>query len=247
MNPRQQEIVKIVSRDNKTTVHQLAEKFHVSTVTIRQDLDYLESEGFLKRVHGGVSSLDSDDIASRLVVNYESKLKIARKAATFVETGETIVIEGGSTNTILTKEVLKKYGITIITPNIFIARECRKSKNNNVILLGGIYQKESESLIGSLARLCIDNVNFKKAFFGVDGFRIEKGFTSRDMMRAEIATYIARKSEKAFVLTDSSKFGKTELTKLFDAEYIDYVITDAGIPRDDRVYLENKAVKVIVA
>ncbi len=246
MNPRRQEIVKIVSRDNKLSVHQLAEKFNVSTVTIRQDLDYLEGEGFLKRIHGGVTSLNSDDISRRLVVNYEIKLKIAVKASTFVETGETIVIEGGSTNTILAKEVLKKSGITIITPNIFIARECRKS-NNNVILLGGIYQKESESLIGSLTKLCIDNVNFKKVFLGVDGFTIETGFTSKDMMRAEISKYIARKSEEVFVLTDSSKFGKTELTKLFDAEDIDCVITDPGISRDDRVYLENKGVKVIVA
>jgi DeoR/GlpR family transcriptional regulator of sugar metabolism len=246
MNRRQREIVKVVSQDSRITVHELAEQFNVSTVTIRQDLDYLESEGFLKRIHGGVTALNSDDISSRLVVNYESKLKIARRASEFVETGETIVIEGGSTNTVLAKEVIKKSGITIITPNIFIARECRKS-DTHVILLGGIYQKESESLIGSLARICIDNLNFKKAFFGIDGFTIETGFTSKDMMRAEIATYIARKSEEVFVLTDSSKFGKTELTMLFDAEGIDYVITDNGIRRDERMYLENRGVTVIVA
>ncbi len=245
MNQRQREIVKIVSQDNKISVHELAEQFKVSAVTIRQDLDRLESEGFLKRVHGGVTALDSDNISRRLVVNYENKLKIARRASAFVEEGETIVIEGGSTDTILAKEVIKKSGITIITPNIFIARECRKS-NNTVILLGGIYQKESESLIGSLARLCIDNLNFKKAFLGVDGFTVENGFTSRDMMRAEIAACIARKSEQAFVLTDSSKFGKTELTKLCTAEDIDCVITDEGIPQDDREYLKNRGVNVIV-
>jgi len=246
MNQRQREIVKIVSRDNKLSVQQLAKKFKVSTVTIRQDLDYLESEGFLKRIHGGVTALNSDDISSRLVINYESKLRIARKASAFVETGETIVIEGGSTNTILAKEVIKNSGITIITPNIFIARECRKS-DNKVILLGGIYQKESESLIGSLTKLCIDNLNFKKAFLGVDGFTVEAGFTSRDMMRAEIAAYITRKSGTTFVLTDSSKFGKTALTTLFDADNIDYVITDAGILRDYRAYLENREVRVVIA
>jgi len=247
MNNRRREILKIVSQNSRISVNQLAEKFKVSTVTIRQDLDYLEGEGFLKRIHGGVASLDSDDISSRLAVNYESKLKIARKASSFVGTGETILIEGGSTNTILAKEVSKKEGITIITPNIFIARECRKSKNNNVILLGGIYQKESESLIGSLAKLCIDNVNYKKVFLGVDGFTPENGFTSKDMMRAELATYIAHKSEKVFILTDSSKFGKSELTKLFDIKDIHYVITDEGIPHDDRDYLRKKGVKVIIA
>jgi DeoR/GlpR family transcriptional regulator of sugar metabolism len=246
MNTRRREILKIVSQDSKISVNKLAEKCNVSTVTIRQDLDFLENEGFLKRIHGGVISLDSDDISRRLTINYESKLRIAKKASIFVNSGETILIEGGSTNTVLAKEVTKKEGITIITPNIFIARECRKS-NNNVILLGGIYQKESESLIGSLTKRCIDNVNYRKAFFGIDGFTIETGFTSKDMMRAEIATYIAQKSEEVFILTDSSKFGKSELTKLFDGDDIHYLITDEGIPQEVRIYLEKKDVKVIIA
>jgi len=64
MNNRRREILKIVSQNSRISVNQLAEKFKVSTVTIRQDLDYLEGEGFLKRIHGGVASLDSDDISS---------------------------------------------------------------------------------------------------------------------------------------------------------------------------------------
>jgi len=247
MNPRRREILKLVSRDNKITVSELADRFNVSAVTIRQDLDFLEHEGFLKRIHGGVISIDSDDISSRLAVNYESKIRIARKASSFVRSGETILIEGGSTNTILAKEVAKKEGITVITPNIFITREFRKSRDNNVILLGGIYQKESESLIGSMTKSCIDSMNFRKAFFGIDGFTIETGFTSKDMMRAEIAAYIAQKSEEAFVLTDSSKFGRSELIKLFDVEDVQYLITDEGIPQNERSYLEEKGMHVIIA
>lgn len=246
MNERQREILKNVSTDSKVSVNELVQRFKVSAVTIRQDLNLLENEGFLKRVHGGVAFRDSDDISRRLAVNFENKLKIANKASTYVETGETILIEGGSTNAILAKEISKKEGITVITPNIYIAREFRKSNGNSIILLGGIYQRESESLIGSLTRLCIDNVNFKKAFIGVDGFSIETGFTSKDMMRAEIAGYIAKRSDELFILTDSSKFGKIELTKLFDAGEVDYLITDEGLPQKERLYLEKKGINVIV-
>ncbi|MGQ9617211.1 MAG: DeoR family transcriptional regulator [Spirochaetota bacterium] len=247
MNNRQREILKVLAEHNRIKVKQLAEKLKVSTVTVRQDLNFLEEEGFLKRIHGGVTLRDSDDISIRLTFNYEQKLRIARKASEFVQPGETIMVEGGSTNTILVKEVSKKEGITIITPNIYIARESRKCGIKNIILLGGLYQWESESLIGSLTRVCIDHVNFKKAFIGVDGFTRENGFTSKDMMRAEIAIYIASKADEVFIVTDSSKFGRVELVKLFDAGSIDYLITDEGIPLDEREFILESGASVFIA
>jgi DeoR/GlpR family transcriptional regulator of sugar metabolism len=239
-------LLKLVAQETKLSVNQIAERLEVSGVTVRQDLDYLQNEGFLKRVHGGVAVVDSDDISSRLTINYDKKLRIAKKASSFVRRGETILIEGGSTNAILAKEVSQRDGITIITPSVFIARECGKGRKNDVILLGGMYQRESESLIGSLTKLCIDSINFRKAFIGVDGFTIDTGFTSKDMMRAEIATYMGKKSDEIFVLTDSSKFGKIELTKLLDVDTIRSVITDDGIPENDKDYLEGKGLAVIV-
>lgn len=247
MNDRQKEILKIVAEHNRVKVKHLARELSVSTVTVRQDLNLLEEEGFLKRIHGGVTVRDSDDLSVRLAINYEQKLRIAKKASGFVRPGDTILVEGGSTNTILVKEVSKKEGIIVITPNVYIARECRKSGLQNVILLGGIYQWESESLIGSLTKLCIDHVNYKKAFIGVDGFTQENGFTSKDMMRAETAIYIAQKAEEVFIVTDSSKFGRVELVKLFDAASINYLIIDEGIPSGDKEFIEEKGVTVVIA
>jgi DeoR/GlpR family transcriptional regulator of sugar metabolism len=123
MNRRQRKIIDALSGDEKTAVSKLAARFGVSAVTIRQDLNFLEEEGFLKRVHGGAVLQNADDISKRLVVNYEKKLAIARKAATFVSEDETILIESGSTNAILVKELESKTNINIITTNVFIARE----------------------------------------------------------------------------------------------------------------------------
>jgi DeoR/GlpR family transcriptional regulator of sugar metabolism len=85
----------------------------------------LEQEGFLKRVHGGAVLENADDIAKRLVVNYEKKQRIARAAAAFVTKGESILIESGSINAILVKELGKREGVTIIASNLFIARQLR--------------------------------------------------------------------------------------------------------------------------
>jgi len=247
MNERQDEILKILSTIGTISVNKLVDLLKVSGVTIRQDLNLLEEEGFVKRVHGGVVLKNSDDISRRLTINYEQKLKIARRASKFVESGDTILIESGSTNTILAKEISMLENITVITLNIVIAREFRKNENNSVILLGGNYQKESESLIGPLIKTCLEHVNFKKAFIGVDGFSIDTGFTSKDIMRAEVSSEIAKKAEMVFILTDSSKFGKRELIKLFDIDNVDYVITDDGIPTKEKEYLINKGIKLIIS
>jgi len=246
MNERQTEILKILSTTGTISVNELVDQLGVSGVTIRQDLNILEEEGFVKRVHGGVELKNTDDISRRLTINYEQKLKIAKRAANFVESGDTILIESGSTNTILAKELTKPENLTVITLNVVIAREFRKNEKSNVILLGGNYQKESETLIGPLTKICLSHVNFKKAFIGVDGYSIEAGFTSKDMMRAEISAEIVKKAETVFVLTDSSKFGRRELVKLFDIDHVDYVITDGGIPEKERDYLIKKGIKLVI-
>ena len=244
MNERQRRIVDALGDGVRMTVRALAEGLAVSAVTIRHDLDYLEEEGFLRRVHGGAVLREADDISTRLVMNYEKKLAIARKAASFVDEGETILIESGSTNAILVKELGSRATVNIVTTNVFIARELRRNDHANIILLGGSYQHESESLVGRLTRLCLDNVNFSKAFVGVDGYTSETGFTSTDMMRAEISSLIVERSPEAFVLTDSSKFGRVNLARLFYPEDITNLITDSGIPKHEQDDLERRGVRM---
>jgi DeoR/GlpR family transcriptional regulator of sugar metabolism len=247
MNERQQAIINQIIEKKEVAVNDLAEALGVSGVTIRQDLTFLEEEGFIKRVHGGAVLNNTDDISTRLIFNYDKKLRIARKAAAFVNEGETILIEAGSTSALLAKEIAGKRGVTIVTVNVFIARELREQYDTPIILLGGLYQHQSESLVGKLTKLCLDHVNFHKAFIGIDGFAREAGFTGKDMMRAEINAYIAEKSPQVFVITDSSKFGKMELTTYFKATDVDYVITDAEIPAEDKAFLEQAGVTVVLA
>ena len=244
MNERHKTILKLLSQTNEVSVLDLAASLKVSGVTIRQDLRELEKQGLLKRVHGGAVLNKSDRISNRMVFNYEEKIKIAQKAAEYVNDGETIFIESGSVNTLLAKELTKKKNITILTSNTYIARELRNNKDISIIIMGGLYQHQSESLVGKLTRLCIEHVNFNKAFIGIDGFSQETGFTSKDMLRAETAAAIVKKSKKTFILTDSTKFNKIALTKICSPKDIDYLISD-GIPEDDTKVLKENSVNII--
>lgn len=247
MTKRHRQILNILATDKKVTVTDFSEKLSVSQATIRQDLTSLESSGFLKRVHGGAILNESDDISHRMGINYEEKLKIAKAALQYVGEDETILIESGSINALFAQEVVEhRKNVTIITSNAFIARQIGKQAENRVILLGGIYQSESECVVGNLVKDCLKILNFSKAFVGVDGFTQNTGFTGRDMMRADINTTIAAISPETFVLTDSSKFGKIHLSKYLDISEVDYVVTDMDIPAEYLEYLKTKNIKVII-
>jgi DeoR/GlpR family transcriptional regulator of sugar metabolism len=96
-------------------------------------------------------------------------------------------------------------------------------------------------MVGKITKLCIDNINFSKAFIGIDGYTDESGFTSRDFFRAEISTHIIEKCDNVFILSDSAKFGKTAITNICYASDIKYLITDTGLPElYYRYFAENQ-------
>jgi len=229
LNERQTRILKLLDKNDRITVNELSVQLKVSMVTIRQDLNFLESEGLLKRVHGGAVLRDADDLENRLGINFDKKLRIARRVAEYVNEGETILIESGSVNALLARELVKMKKVTIITTNVFIARQFRKNERASIIILGGIYQHESEALIGKLTKLCIDQINFDKAFIGIDGYSTKAGFTLCDLFRAEISGHIIRRSSEVFIVSDSSKFGKTEIMNICYPCDIQHIATDTEL------------------
>lgn len=247
LNERQNAILKILDWNEQTSVIDLSDRLKVSTVTIRQDLNFLESQGLLKRVHGGAVLRDADDLSNRLGTNYEKKLRIARRLADYVSEGETILIESGSVNALLARELVNKKRVTIITTNVYIARQFRKNEQANIIILGGIYQHESESLVGKITKLCIDQVNFDKAFIGIDGYTANAGFTLRDLFRAEVSSHIIKKSGDVFIVTDSSKFGKTELTNICYCNDIQHIATDNDLDIQYQDEFKKAGINLILA
>jgi DeoR/GlpR family transcriptional regulator of sugar metabolism len=247
LNERQSRILEILGKDNRTSVKTLSELLGVSSVTIRQDLNHLEDEGLLKRVHGGAVLKDGDDLDNRLGKNYEKKLKIAKMTASLVKEGETILIESGSANVLLARELVKIKKVTIMTTNLYIARQFRKNAQANIVILGGIYQHDSETLVGKITKACIDQVNIDKAFIGVDGYTTETGFTLRDMFRAEISSHIIQKAKDLFVVSDSSKFGFAGLTSICMLKDIQHVATDSDLAQVYRDELIEAGIDLILA
>lgn len=212
------------------SVAELAKITGVSEVTIRQDLNTLEKQSYLRRAHGFAVSLESDDVETRMMTNYTLKRRLAEFAASLVSPGESVFIENGSSNALLARTLAEQKDVTIITVSSYIAHLLKETPCE-VILLGGIYQKKSESMVGPLTRQFIHQVHFSKAFIGIDGWQADTGFTGRDMMRSDVVNAVLEKGSEAIVLTDSSKFGCVHPYPLGPLSRFHRVITDSKIYR----------------
>ncbi|MBP1046965.1 DeoR/GlpR transcriptional regulator [Enterococcus sp. BWM-S5] len=242
---REEKIISMVSKQKKIEVNRLAELLKVSKVTIRKDLDKLEARGILHRQHGFALLNNEADINYRLAKNYELKLRIAKKAAETVSDGEMVMIESGSTCTLLAEELaFQRNDITIITNSSFIASYIRKAESVKIILLGGEYQKESQVNVGPLVRQVIENFHVDKIFVGVDGCDLARGFTGSDINRCDTAKVMAGHANKTILLTDSSKFEKKGAVAEFAFKEIAEVYTDNGIPNQIKSFLEKEQISV---
>ena len=243
MNFRQQTILQMVIDKGRVSVTDLAKTTGVSEVTIRQDLNTLEKQSYLRRTHGYAVPLESDDVETRMLNNFAVKRELAEFAASMVEPGETIFIENGSSNALLARTLAEQKDITIITVSGYIAHLLKETPCE-VILLGGIYQKKSESMVGPLTRQYIAQVHFSKAFIGIDGWQPETGFTGRDMMRADVVNAVLEKGCEAIILTDSSKFGAVHPYSLGQTHPFNRVITDDRLTPATQRELEQVGVQV---
>lgn len=228
MNPRHQQIIQVVNLRGNISVSELSQLAGVSEVTIRQDLNLLEKDGFLRRIHGSAVALDSDDVGARMQTRYQIKQAIAAQAAILVSDGESVFIEGGSTCALLARTLAERRRLTIITVSHYIAHLLKDSACE-VIVLGGLYQKESASVVGPLTRFSLQHIHFHKAFIGIDGWHENTGFTGRNMLRSDVINAVMEKEVEKIALTDSSKFGQVHPYPLSPEVPFSHVITDDAL------------------
>ena len=240
------EILNILAERKRADVTELSALLQVSLVTIRKDLDYLESRGFIVRKQGFAALNDSDDVSGRLAYHYEEKKKIAAKAAELVSDGDTVMIESGSCCAILATVLAEtRKDVIIITNSCFIADYLRQYHNISVVLLGGIYQKESQCLVGPMIAEAGAGFHVTYLFAGTDGYSERMGFTNKDQLRAQAVRDMARSADKVVILTESAKFSTvgTNPLNLRNTELI--VITDSLLDSSQKQQIESAGIQVI--
>ncbi len=237
-----------VAKLKKISVSELAEQLKVSQVTIRKDLDSLAETGIIIREHGYVILSDTNDVYARLAYHYEEKKQIAIKAAELVNDGETLMIETGSCCALLAQTLTEtKKDLTIITNCAFIADFIRHKTFFQIILLGGIYQHESQTMVGPMVRECAQNFYVKRFFIGAEGFSEEFGIMGSDQMRGQAIKDMAHQAESLIVLAESTKFDKYGTVPSNITHKVTHIITDKMLSEEKRAQIKAMNIKIVTA
>ena len=231
---RRQSLLNELRKQPGLRVPELAQALDVSEGTIRNDLNALEEDGKLKRVHGGAVLNDQDQFQNNSFVrrfkqNSAAKLAIAQEAAVLVNDGDSILLDASSTAYYLARALSDRKKLRVMTNGFEVARELAQNSSNTVILLGGVVNNDSSSVTGLLSEKIIAEMHIEKAFFSCSGFSLERGMTEVHFAEAQLKRKAIESSRQVIALVDSYKFGKEDLTPFARTDQITHLISDSNL------------------
>lgn len=250
-NQRREKILELIREDGQAKVLNLSKIFKVTEVTIRQDLERLEKEGFIVREHGG-AYLKNIDLSVRNFTlqnqdNLPEKMIIAKKALEFINDGDTIILDSGSTTTEIAKLITGFNNLTIITNALNIALILGADPGINLVVTGGEFKAPTLSLTGQKAADFFQNLHVDKLFLACAGIALKSGLTYPGISDICVKRAMIESADETYLVADSSKIGKNAFASLGALSLINYLITDSKIKDEDIEWLQTYDVKFLIA
>jgi len=229
---RQQAIIDLVDKNDSALVTDLVRRFNVSEMTIRRDLDQLERKGLLRRVHGGAVSNHGRSYEPpymlRSTVHNEEKKRIGAAAAELIKTGDSILLDVGTTTLEIARSLHNHQNLTVITPSFHIATLLAEHPGIRLILTGGILRHSELSMVGNLAAQSIHEFYVDKLFLGAGGVDLQAGFSEFNQEDAQVKQVMLHQARDITAVVDSSKFGLVALAAIAPITAVNRIITDSS-------------------
>ncbi|WP_256761973.1 DeoR/GlpR family DNA-binding transcription regulator [Cohnella sp. WQ 127256] len=236
---RHDAIIQKLNTEKSVKVSELMELFKVSFETIRRDLEYLEKEGHLQRVHGGAKLIESYDNNQELSFTVrelkyrDEKRELAMLATEWVSNGQSLILDVSTTNTTFAQVLKEKFDqLTILTNSFPIANELMEKPGFTVIFIGGVVRNQERCTIGDFAESFILQFNADLFFMSVSGISIEQGITDYGIGEVLLKKKMMGCAKETIVLADSSKFEVVSLLNVCPNEKVSRFVTDSRISSD---------------
>ena len=245
------QIHELLKERKRISLDELCENFGVSKNTIRRDIAELEEDGIIRKVYGGIVLKEAEitslePFSAREIRNINEKQKIAGLAAAFVNDGEVIYIDSGTTTMHMLPHLAEKNFLTIVTASVYVLELATRYSNLNVIATGGNLQPPIKAFVGASVVECIKNYNFSKIFLASTGISIEHGATNASPLECEIKKELVRKSCAKYLLVDNSKFDVASLMTYSDLRGIDHIVTDKNPSEKYLDYFKKISINLIL-
>lgn len=248
---RRDKILELIREDGHAKVFNLSRIFKVSEVTIRQDLERLENDGLVKREHGGAVLIDMDagvrNITLQNQKNMAEKMAIARRAVSYINNGDTIILDSGSTTTEIAKLLIDFQDITVITNALNIALILGAHPNINLVVTGGEFKAPTLSLTGQKTADFFNNLNVDKLFLATAGITLKAGLTYPSISDICVKRAMIESANEVYLVADSTKIGFNSFASLGALSLINLLITDSNLSKEGEDMLESNDIAYIVA
>lgn len=243
---RKRKILEMVNSRKIVKVNELSQILDTTEVTIRKDLDDLQSQKLLRRIHGGAisfSPVNTDISIEQLTTRcINEKKAIAKVAYKFVDNRDALILDRSTTVYEFAKLLLdgSVKDLTIITNSLPLITLLKPRNDFHLILIGGEYNPTADCSYGSLTNQMLANIRSDKCFIGISGIDAAYGYSDRNLNDVGLKKAMLNSAKQKFVLADHTKFNESYIGKAIDfTGTIDYLITDT-LPLDiDRTEYDN--------
>src|SRR4051794_13934507 len=251
---RKAQLAAYVTEAGQVTVGALAERFGVSLDTIRRDLDQLSTEGVVVRTYGGAvspSTVPRIDRAVdvRLKLQEHEKEKIAALAASLVEDGSTIMINGGTTTLALARHLRNHRDLTVATNNLLVPPALPSSAIHDLYVFGGPVRSVTLATVGPVSFRAAGgselDISCDLALIGVGAISAVGGYTTSNLAEAAMMRQMISRAARVAILADSSKFDRRLFAQVSPLGSADYLVTDSTPPPALLDALTENGVKLV--
>jgi DeoR/GlpR family transcriptional regulator of sugar metabolism len=246
---RRELVLELLERKGRVSVAEVGALTEVSDMTVRRDLEALEREGALKRVHGGaisaVSTSYEPPFALRAQRSVAAKERIGRGAAELLREGETVILDVGTTTLEVARNLQGRRNFTVLTPSLRAAELLADEPGIQLIVTGGVVRAGERSLIGDYAAHAFSDLRFDTFVMGVGGIDPEAGLTEFNLDDARVKRAAIDSAQRCVVAADSSKLGRVAFAHICPLDAVDVLVTDSEAAPDDLAALEAADVEVI--
>lgn len=250
-NQRRDKIYELIQEDGSAKVVDLAKIFKVTEVTIRQDLEKLEKDGLIIKEHGGAFLKNIKDQVQSFSLghqdNIDKKELIAKKCLEFIENGDSIILDSGSTTTEIAKHLKGFKNLMVITNALNIALMLGAEPGIELVVTGGEFKPPTLSLTGQKAADFFKGLNAQKLFLATAGISLKSGLTYPSISDLVVKKAMIEAADTTYLVADSTKIGKSAFASLGALSLIDYIITDNGIEEKHKEIFRNNEIELIIA
>ncbi len=251
---RRSRMLELIAEREFMRVADLSRIYGISEVTVRSDLDALSATGDLQRVRGGAvvrsgRRVPEPSFEQAEVTSAAEKEAIGRAAAALIESGESVLLDVGSTAAAVARALVVRSdleGVVVFTNGLRVAVELEKAVPRlAVVVTGGTIRPRQHSLVNPMADAVLSRINATTAIIGCNGIHPVEGVTNVNLAEAEVKRLMIASARRCVVVADGSKVNTISVAKIAEVAEVDVLVTDESAPQDGVRDLRGQGIEVL--